>query len=155
VRCPLLSLLACLALPAAAFAQASWRFVPDAGEGPKFGALDQAGGNNFFPLWIWCEDGSSRRVVLNAYVGDRRPAGGRGSFSLTAAGEAPVTVSGDVASEPFDGLYTLEARLPWEHPLFVLLARGQPMTYVGGTTRASLGAGSLASVLARWRTACR
>jgi hypothetical protein len=150
-----LLLLAWLAVPAGASAQASWRFVPDAGEGPKFGSVDQAGGNNFFPLWIWCEDGSSRRVVLNAYVGDRRPADGRGSFSLAVAGEAPVTVSGEVASDPFDGLYTLEARLPWEHALFVLMARGLPMTYVGGSTRANLGSGSLASVLARWRTACR
>ena len=139
---------------AVASAQGRWIFAPEAGEGPKFGYVAEAGSNNFFPFWIYCTS-DTREIVINAYVGERRPEGGRSSFTLAAGSEPPVTVAGDVAAEAFDGLFTLEAKLPRSHALFAILAKGQPLAYAGGTTRANLGTSGLASTLQRWQVACR
>jgi hypothetical protein len=147
------ALLALLLSSTVATAQTRWLVAPDAGEGPKLGHAE-AGSNNFFPLWMYCAS-ESKVIVLNAYVGEQRPAGGRGSFSLTASGEPPVTVAGPVGAEPFDGLFTLEAKIDSGHPLLALLAKGKPMAYVGGTTRTALASSGLVAALQQWRVACR
>jgi hypothetical protein len=139
---------------AVASAQGRWSFAPEAGEGPKFGYVAEAGSSNFFPFWIYCAS-DTKEIVINAYVGERWPAGGRGSFTLAAGSEPPVAVAGDVAAEAFDGLFTLEAKLPRSHALFTVLTKNQPMTYAGGTTRANLGTDGLTAVLQRWMAACR
>ena len=138
----LFPLIALLLASNAALAQGRWLFSPDGGEGAKFGYVAQPGSNNFSPLWIYCA-ADTRQVVVTAYVGERRPNDGRGSFTLTAPGEPAVTVAGEVAPEAFDGLYTLAARIARGDPLLALLARAQPMAYTGGTIRANLAANGL------------
>jgi hypothetical protein len=145
------TVIALLALLFSTAAQAEWKFTM-AGEGPKFGPSQ--GGNNFFPFWIYCES-DTRKIVINAYIGNQRPAGAQASVSLTAAGEPPVTVQGNASPEAFDGLYSLDAELTRTHPLFALLAKGQPLAYAGGTTRVTLDAQGLAATLQRWAAACR
>jgi hypothetical protein len=46
-------------------------------------------------------------------------------------------------------------RLPLEHPMFELLSKGQPVTYVAGPTRVSLSASNLTATMLEWRSACR
>ena len=142
------------ALPAAA--QTQWAVAfgpPSASEGPKFGYVLE-GDALFSTLFAYYLEGT-RKVVVLADVGEHPPNDRESSFTLAVNGEPPITVSGIAEPSLMDGRYWLKAALDLEHPLFKLLSKGQPMTYIAGSTRVSLSASNLTATLLRWRNACR
>lgn len=142
------------AIPAAA--QAQWAVAsgpPSASEGPKFGYVLE-GDTLFSSLFAYCRK-DAKEVVVIADVGEHSPNDRESSFTLTVDGEPPVTVSGIAERSLMDGHYWLKATLGLEHPLFELLSKGQPMTYIAGSTRVSLSASDLTATLLQWRNACR
>lgn len=137
-----------------ASAQTHWAVSsgkPSADEGPKFGYVSD-GGNYFDTLFAYCLRDTKEAVVI-ADVGEH-PADGESSFTLTVSGEPSVTIRGK-AEPSIYGDNWLKVRLPLEHPMFELLSKGQPMTYVAGSTRVSLSASNLAATVLQWRNACR
>lgn len=133
-------------------AQGRWNYT-DGGEGPKFGYIPDADGNNFFPLWMHC-DRVSKQVVISAMV-VRQGSSGRSHFSLGVAGNAPAVVEGAIAPEDFDGHYVMTATIARNHPLFAILARNQPMHYQSGMNAWRLDTANLTATLQRWTNACR
>lgn len=137
-----------------ASAQTHWAVSsgkPSADEGPIFGYVSD-GGNDFDALFAYCLRDTKEAVVI-ADVGEH-PADGESSFTLTVSGEPSVTIRGK-AEPSIYGDNWLKVRLPLEHPMFELLSKGQPMTYVAGSTRVSLSASNLTATMLRWRNACR
>lgn len=137
-----------------ASAQTHWAVSsgkPSADEGPIFGYVSD-GGNYFDALFAYCLRDTKEAVVI-ADVGEH-PADGESSFTLTVSGEPSVTIRGK-AEPSIYGDNWLKVRLPLEHPMFELLSKGQPMTYVAGSTRVSLSASNLTATMLRWRNACR
>ena len=142
------------AIPASS--QAQWALasgLPSASEGPKFGYKDE-GDNYFNTLFAYCLR-DTKEVVVLADVGEHLGSDRESSFTLTVDGEPPVTVRGIAELSLMDGHYWLRVTLGLEHPMFELLSKGQPMTYIAGSTRLSLSASNLSATMLQWRNACR
>lgn len=139
-------LLVGLAGPAAAD---RWVFVGDSSTA-KFG-FEPTGTNNFDPVWFRCESGG---IVASAAVGRKRPRGGKGSATLAAAGRT-ATISGPVADEEYEGVYSLETRVARDHDVFALLGSGQPVTYKSAGLKARvLAAAGGKSAAEKFLAAC-
>jgi hypothetical protein len=143
--------LAC-ALPFAAAAADRWAFVGDPND-LKFG-FRPAGSSHFETLWFQC-DSDTKKILVSAAVGTRRPSAGRASATLSA-GTQSATIAGEVGEFDFDGVYAIEAELPRGHPVFALLISGQPLSYAApGWRRPKLAASGQKASTERFLAACR
>lgn len=142
-----LALLCASAQPAAAD---RWVFVNTPGD-YKFG-YEPSGTQNFSPIWFACQDGSA---VVTAAAGNSYPRSGQATATLSNA-TGSVAISGPVPDEEYDGVYSLVTTIERSHPVFALLASGQPTAYqsAGWDPERLVSTGQTSS-LDRFWAACR
>jgi hypothetical protein len=150
-----LALALCWAMPATAERRIDrgerWEFV-NGDDGPKFGYV-LPGSRNFEIFSFGCEP-RKKRITARAAVGERRPASGRASVTLSAGGKS-ATLAGSVPGEDYDGVYSLQAVVPPTHPVFEVLATGERVRYSGPAGADVLSAKGLKAAVARFLSACR
>ena len=128
-----------------------WSFVQGE-DGPKFGYVLPAS-SNFEVFHFHCEP-RNKRITAYAGVGERRPASGRASVTLSAGGKS-ATLAGTVPNDEYDGIYSLHAVVPRAHPVFAALATGERVRYSGPDGSGVLSARGLKPALERFLQACR